>query len=180
MKPCATPCTWKELEESREVWNRAEETKSSRCLWRTSSDDCSRFSLVIQHTQPCKPRTVSDHAHPYEVFGYDMMKGKASAVSKSVRNPTRAHVHQDPLITKSGQKADKLRRGGTGLRRKDQKVFFQTSNLFFIPIMNENWSWLLFYWLKKGMMGETHSGKDVRLLQRCSHMIDSYHWDSEG
>lgn len=58
------------------------------------------------------------------------------------------------------------------------KIFF--SNLLLVPIMNEDWRWLFFYRLKKGMMGETHREKDVRFLQRCSDMIDSYCWASES
>lgn len=144
MKPWATLYNWKELEENREAWNRAEETAFSdqelMVPLETSSGDYSRFSFIIQHMQLCKPQIVSDHAHPYEVVGYDMMKGKASPVSSSVRNPMRTHVHQDPLITKPGQKADMLRWGGmtgVGLRRNDQKFFFQTSNLFFYT----NYEW---------------------------------------
>lgn len=129
-KTCAALYNWKELEENSVVRNRAERLS---LLWRASSGDCTSFCLVIQHFQLCKSQKVSDHTHPYEVFGYDMTKGKAGAVSRGVRNPMRTHVHQDPLIIKPVQKTYIW--GGeegkaAGLRRNDQNFLFKPQTCF--------------------------------------------------
>lgn len=186
MKPCITLYDWKELQETRVVWNRAEETKSSlttrwRCLWRASSDDCSSFCFIIQHFQLCKSQ-VSDHTHPYEIFWLWHDKRQGWCCFQQCQKSHENSFLPGPSYYQTWSEMRYIwgRGGRCWVKHKWSKLSFQTSNLFSVPIMNEDWSWLLFYWLKKGMMGETHSGKDVRFLQRCSGMIDSYHWDLEG
>lgn len=71
------------------------------------------------------------------------------------------------------------RRKGLRLRRNDGNFLFKYQTCFLYQLwMKIAVGFCSIDWRRGWRM--KYSGKDVRFLQSCSHMIDSYHWDLEG
>lgn len=135
MKPYITLYDWKELEETRVVWNRAEETKSSlttrwRCLWRASSDDCSSFCFIIQHFQLCKSQKVSDHTHPYEVFWLWHDKRQGWCCFQQCQKSHENSFLPGPSYYQTWSEMRYMGGEGVELRTNDQNFLFKLQTCF--------------------------------------------------
>lgn len=145
--------TGKELAGSWVVWNGGEDmtsplSKRWLCCWNGQD-----FAWPFNSSNSVSLRRFFCSNTPHEAF---QLWQKARMVMFPVMSETSwepVSSCQISLITRSGLKLGIWRDGGrVEVMEKLWKLSFQTSNFFSAPIMNEDWNWLFFYWLEKGIV----------------------------
>lgn len=153
MKPYATLQNWKRTgrELSCVKWRWRYDVSSEQEV--TVLLKWSRFCLAIQLFQLCKSQKVFLLKHI--PWGFSVMtKGKDGHVSCDVRNLMRTSVFLPDLsYYQIRSETGYLEEWGEGWGYGEiMETFFSNIKLFSVPIMNEDWNWLFFYWSEKGIV----------------------------